>query len=60
MGRARYWPIDGRASYWANCLLLDEVWEVELGKFSNQKKKNIVGIRTYAHSIEEPVQPPLG
>ena len=38
-GRARYRPIDDRARYWANFFFLDEVWEVELRKFSNKKKK---------------------
>ena len=36
-GRARYWPIDDRARYWAN-FFLDEVWKIELRKFSEKKK----------------------
>ena len=57
MGRARYRPIDDRARY---CLfVLDEIWEIELRKFSEEKKKNIVGIRTHAHSFNGPVQVPL-
>ena len=40
--------------------LLDEVWEVELRKSSEKKKeKNIVEIRTHAHSFDGPVQLPL-
>ena len=59
MGRARYRPIDDRTRYC--CFFLDEVWEVEVGKFSVKKKKekNIVGIRTHAHSFNGPVQLPL-
>ena len=37
-GRARYRPIDDRACYWAN-FFLDDVWEVELRKFSETKRK---------------------
>ena len=56
LGRARYRPIDDRALLF----FLDEVWEVELRKFSEEKKKkNIVGIRTHAHSFNGPVQVPL-
>ena len=59
-GRARYRPMDDRARYWEN-FFLDEVWEVELRKFSEQKKKkmDIVGIRTHAHSFDGAVQLPL-
>ena len=37
------------------------VWEDELRKFSEEKKKkkNIFGIRTHAHSFNSPVQLPL-
>ena len=38
MSRARYRPIDDRAHYWVN-FFLDEVWEVQLGKFSEKKKR---------------------
>ena len=40
---------------------LDEVLEVELRKFSEKKKKkkNNVGIRTHARSIDGPMQLPL-
>ena len=61
MGRARYRPIDDCACYWAN-FCLDKVREAELRKFSEkkkEKKKNIVGIRTRAHSFVGPVQLPL-
>ena len=43
MGRARYRPIDDRARYWAN-LFLDEVWKVELRKFSEKKKRVLSGL----------------
>ena len=36
-GRARYRSINDRARYWL--FFGDEVWEVELGKFSVKKKK---------------------
>ena len=46
-GRARYRPIDDRASYWAIFFFFNAVREVELRKFSEKKKKkDIVGIRT--------------
>ena len=40
-------------------IFLDEVREIELRKCSEKKKKSIVGIRTYAHFFEGPVQLPL-
>ena len=45
LGRARYRPIDDRACYWAN-FVLDEVREIEVRKFSEEKKEDIVGMRT--------------
>ena len=58
-GRARYRPRS--RGLFGDFFCLDEVWEVELRKFSGKKKrkKNIVGIRTNAHSFDEPVQLPL-
>ena len=43
MGRARYRLIDDHASYWANFFLGggDKVWEDELRKVSEQKKKRV-------------------
>ena len=38
----------------------DDILEVELDNFQRKKKKNIVGIRTHAHSFDRPVQLPLG
>ena len=38
---------------------MEEVWEVELRKFSEKERKNIVAIRTHAHSFDGPVQLPL-
>ena len=40
MGRARYRPIDGREI--CCFFFLEEVWEVELRKFSEEKKKRIL------------------
>ena len=37
--RRGYSPIDDRARYWANFLGGDKVWEDELRKFSEGKKK---------------------
>ena len=38
---------------------LDKVWEVELIKFSEEKKKkNVVGSKTHTHSFDGPVQLP--
>ena len=51
--RARYRPIDDRARYWANCFFLDKVWEVELRKFSEKKKKKRILARL------EPILIPL-
>ena len=63
MGRARYRPIDDRARYWARFFFGGGggggEWEDELRKFSEEKKKNIVGIRTHAHSFHSTVQLPL-
>ena len=51
-GRARYRPIDDRARYWENLF-----WGGGKMNFENfqrkKKKKNIVGIRTHAHSFPE-------
>ena len=55
MGRDRYRPIDDRARYWEIFL----GGEDELRKFSEEKKRNNVGIRTHAHFFNSPVQLPL-
>ena len=58
--RARYRPIDDRASYWTNFFFGGGGGGNKLRKFSEQKKKqNNVGIRIHAHSFNSPVQLPL-
>ena len=60
MGGARYRQIDDRARYCFCFVFWTRFGKLNLENFQRKKKKkNIVGIRTHAHSFNGPVQIPL-